>query len=500
MKNNEEAIILSHEEQSSQNNNKNEVMDDSNMSNKKEISKEAIKDSHRKLYLKNKEYVNLKNYNNQKSLNNMNQHHSLSIIFSNPKHLYSLVLRRIKFINNYIQNNFNTLTSSLDISLQNSKANKLLKRFFHSKQILLIIYIFNIQYMISILDKISFLDFLYQNVKSFMFLSIILMYIHYYFFKNKLFIEKDEEIENFIIKRNPKIKKGKCEECDIIKIMRSSHCIFCNRCIKKFHFHSDWFNICIGANNELLYAITLFFTVLYLFISIIIFWYYILFHPDLLNNLNFIITTFAVVGICINIFSGKFLYTFIKECIFTNFTFYEKKNFRRLTYLFTGNNTENIFNPFNKGIKRNLEEMIINMFDINIYDDYMNKNKKNFTENLDDNNNIYNNENDFDDMDSFKLMIKLVEDFEPLITKKGNIYKIVNGKELINWNRFMLYTVFDIINSPFKDSLIQQAKLNLEELKKSKNNFNKINAGNKLTDNKENKNINNDNNIIEKEN
>ena len=64
----------------------------------------------------------------------------------------------------------------------------------------------------------------------------------------------------------------------------------------------------------------------------------------------------------------------------------------------------------------------------------------------------------------------------------------------------MLYTVFDIINSPFKDSLIQQAKLNLEELKKSKNNFNKINAGNKLTDNKENKNINNDNNIIEKEN
>ena len=112
--------------------------------------------------------------------------------------------------------------------------NIFLKGYIHSKQIILIIYIFNIQYLLSIVDKIAFLNFLNQNGKSLMILSIILLYIHYNFFKNKLFIEKDEKLEKFILKRNPQLKKNKCERCDIIRTMRSNDCFYCDKCVKNF--------------------------------------------------------------------------------------------------------------------------------------------------------------------------------------------------------------------------------------------------------------------------
>ena len=114
--------------------------------------------------------------------------------------------------------------------------NIFLKGYIHSKQIILIIYIFNIQYLLSIVDKIAFLNFLNQNGKSLMILSIILLYIHYNFFKNKLFIEKDEKLEKFILKRNPQLKKNKCERCDIIRTMRSNDCFYCDKCVKNFNF------------------------------------------------------------------------------------------------------------------------------------------------------------------------------------------------------------------------------------------------------------------------
>ena len=50
------------------------------------------------------------------------------------------------------------IAETLDMSLQNSSLNNILKGYIHSKQIILIIYIFNIQYLISIVDKISFLN------------------------------------------------------------------------------------------------------------------------------------------------------------------------------------------------------------------------------------------------------------------------------------------------------------------------------------------------------
>ena len=75
-------------------------------------------------------------------------------------------------------------------------------------------------------------------------------------------------------------------------------------------------------------------------------------------------------------------------------------------------------------------------------------------------------------------MLKLNEHFDPLISSKENIYKFVDGKEIINWNRLYIYTIFDVINSPFKDTMLKQAKFQIKQsemyLNKMKNyNMNK---------------------------
>ena len=458
MKNNEEVEKLSNEEKPlSQNNNGQNVSNNTNQNNKIESSNNVNSQQHHYHINMNNNMMN--NYYRQQYGHYGHQHD-----FSNPKYLYYYIMRYLSFYNNLIQNYFSSMTESLDMSLYSSNLNAFLKGYIHTKQIFLIIYIFNIHYLLSIVDKITFLEFLNQSCKNFMILSVILLYIHYNFFKNKLFVEKDEELEKFVLKRNSQLKRGKCEKCDVLKLMRSNHCFYCNKCIKKYQFHSNWFNICIGATNELIYTISAFFICLYFIISNLILWYYILIRNDLLTYLTFIYTLFAIAGIYINYMSGKFLYIFISECLFKNLTMYEKRDIRRFIYL-QGNCYE-IFNPFDKGIQRNLEEMLVNMFDIDIYSEYKNYNCQNLSEIIDedDKNNEENNHHDmFDDIASSKLMIKSVEHFDPLITSKGNIYKFVDGKEIINWNRCFLFTIFDIINSPVKDNLVKQAKYYLEQ-------------------------------------
>ena len=150
-----------------------------------------------------------------------------------------------------------------------------------------------------------------------------------------------------------------------------------------------------------------------------------------------------------------------------------------------------IFNPFNKGLQRNIEELFVNTFDINIYSDYKNFACQNLSEIIDDDKiNMkeelisYN-----DDIGAFKLMIRISEHFDLLITSKGNIYKFVDGKEIINWNQLVLFTAFDVINSPFKDAIIKQAKYTLKQrelyLESLKNNANTENNESKNNENGE---------------
>ena len=478
MKNlNEEAEILSHDEKiqlnSGSGNNPGEnvnihnstqlEVNNSNQNNNIDISNYGNNNNKKYHITINNNTVN---YMNKHGINvHQHQHHQHNHDFSNPRFLYYYALGYLKYGDFFIQKFFSGVTSSLDMAIRNSSFSPAVKNLIHSKQIFLLIYIINIQYLLSSVEKITFLNFLNQNTRTLMILSIILLYLHYFFFNQKLYIEKDEELEKFIMKRNPQISKGKCEECGLLKIMRSSHCLFCDKCVKKFQLHSDWFNICIGANNELLYAITLFFINLYFFVSNLILWYYIIFRTDLLSYLAFIFTLFALAGVYITFISGRFLYKLLFECLFVNLTWYEKNNIRRLNYLFRDPYGRSVFNPFNKGIQRNLEEMLINMFDINIYNDYKNYNCQDLSELIEEDKTKKEEEEfySFDDMASFRLMIRLVEHFDPLITSKENIYKFVDGKEIINWNRLMLFTVFDIINSPFKDMMVKQAKYHIEQ-------------------------------------
>ena len=478
MKNlNEEAEILSHDEKIRLNSGSaNHLGENANSHNSTQLEVNNLNQNN-KIDISNYGNNNNKKYHitiNNNTVNHMNklginvhqhQHHQHNHDFSNPRFLYYYALGYLKYGDFFIQKFFSGVTSSLDMAIRNSSFSPAVKNLIHSKQIFLLIYIINIQYLLSSVEKITFLNFLNQNTRTLMILSIILLYLHYFFFNQKLFIEKDEELEKFIMKRNPQISKGKCEECGLLKIMRSSHCLFCDKCVKKFQLHSDWFNICIGANNELLYAITLFFINLYFFVSNLILWYYIIFRTDLLSYLAFIFTLFALAGVYITFISGRFLYKLLFECLFVNLTWYEKNNIRRLNYLFRDPYGRSVFNPFNKGIQRNLEEMLINMFDINIYNDYKNYNCQDLSELIEEDKTKKEEEefNRFDDMSSYRLMIRLVEHFDPLITSKENIYKFVDGKEIINWNRLMLFTVFDIINSPFKDMMVKQAKYHIEQ-------------------------------------
>ena len=383
-----------------------------------------------------------------------------------PKFLLMLALRYVYMVNEIIVRFFTSICVSFDTFIMKSNFPPILKRILHTQQILLLIYIFNIQYLLSFIEGIRFLVSLNKISLYLMILSTAGLYCHYYYFKDRLFLQKDDEIEKFICKRNPQIEEnGKCERCNILKVMRSNHCFYCNKCVIKYHFHSDWYNICIGACNELIYAITLTFTNLYFVITNIIFWFYILIRPDILYYLVLVFLLFAIIGLYILFNILKSYKSFILDNLLANLTVYESKMSRRLTYLWSIDRIS-LFNPFDKGIQRNLEELWINFLDIDIYADYKNYASQNLGEVFDDEKDEEEDPNDFYNIGGFKLILKLSDHVDPFVSSKGNIYKFVDGKEIINWNRLMVFTAFDVINSPFKDMMIKRAKFSLNEYKK----------------------------------
>jgi len=417
-----------------------------------------------------------------------------------PKFLLMLALRYIHTVNEIIINFFTSICVSFDTFIMRSNFPPLLKRLLHTQQILLIIYIFNIQYLLSFIEGIKILNFLNKLSFYLMILSAVCLYCHYYYFKDRLFIQKDEEIESFMCKRNPQlVENGKCERCNILKIMRSNHCLYCDRCVRKYQFHSDWYNICIGACNELLYAIALTFANLFFVITNFIFWFYILIRRDILYYLVFVFLLFAIIGLYILFNILKSYKSFILDNLLSNFTVFESKMSRRLTYLWSTNRITP-FNPFNKGFQRNLEELWINFLDIDIYADYKNYASQNLGEVFDDEKEEEEEDpNDFYNIGGFKLILKLSDHVDPFVSSKGNIYKFVDGKEIINWNRLMTFTAFDVINSPFKDMMIKRAKFSLMEYKKRELYMKMAELLDKNKENKENEEKDEDNEENEKD-
>ena len=171
-------------------------------------------------------------------------------------------------------------------------------------------------------------------------------------------------------------------------------------------------------------------------------------------------------------------------------------NQRRLTYLWQGDERNSFYNPFDKGIQRNIEEMLVNLFDVNIYSQYKNLSCNNDLSEIIDDETREQQQDEFyvyNEFNAFKLMIKLTEHFDPFISNKGNIYKFVDGKEIINWNRLTIFTAFDIINCPFKENMVNRAKMMLKQREMYMQNMQKYNQNKMQKNNEENKNNNEEN-------
>ena len=196
MKNlNEEAEILSHDEKiqlnsgsannpgenvNSHNSTQLEV-NNLNQNNKFDISNYGNNNNKKFHITINNNTVNHMNRHGINVHQHQHQHNQHNHDFSNPRFLYYYALGYLKYGDFYIQKFFSGVTSSLDMAIRNSSFSPVVKNLIHSKQIFLLIYIINIQYLLSSVEKITFLNFLNQNTRTLMILSIILLYLHYFF-------------------------------------------------------------------------------------------------------------------------------------------------------------------------------------------------------------------------------------------------------------------------------------------------------------------------------
>ena len=421
----------------------------------------------------------------------MNNHHNLHHSHNQNQTKKCQMLRtQIKYYLEIFDQSISQIISSFDLIIFKMRIHHIFKRVLHGKQILLFCYFLIIQSLLyPVFEKTNSFDSSDCGVKInklslyFCLILVCLIHLHFFFFSNNLQLLSDPDLESFLNKRNPQMRKSYCPSCKAIKSMRSYHCHFCNKCINKYNFHSDWFNVCIGNNNELLYVITLLTINFYMVFNLFLQFYYFIFERETLGYFVIEYTLFSPLNLYVIYRTLFFTVDFIKDNVLKNLTIFEMNNFRILTYL-KGENHFIFFNPFDKGIKRNLYEIFVNFFDIDLYYDYRERYGKmaedNETLNKSENDSINTSSSDeFDNINEFsqegqvvmfKKMIKLSENFRPFISNTGNIYKLTDGKEIINWSHLRLYVIFDLTNSPFREVMLKQANFIIKSQQKQMNN------------------------------
>ena len=174
MKNqNEEAQILSHDEEAhlkssdSSNNiegNLNQAKNISNNLNIEEIkqnnniSTATANNNHNgaDTELKQKNFDAQKRYHVNPGQYNPHHRHAHNHDFTNPKFLFYLAVGVIKMTNNQIMQLFSGFTTTLDRMIYASKIPSMCKRILHTKQILLLVYMINVQYLLYSVQSIFF--------------------------------------------------------------------------------------------------------------------------------------------------------------------------------------------------------------------------------------------------------------------------------------------------------------------------------------------------------
>ncbi|KAM3136676.1 hypothetical protein pb186bvf_011312 [Paramecium bursaria] len=154
-----------------------------------------------------------------------------------------------------------------------------------------------------------------------------------------------------ILEKTPEImiinKKSRniCLMCDIPRVCRSHHCIYCKRCIKRQETHSLLFNTCVGAYNFPFYILTM----------IIITFYFLLILRQFYLPRNVEKSIFDLISIIIYFhqfqFFGQNLLQILTRVSF-NITTSEIYQWKRYPYMWK-NEKGHFQNPFDKGLIKN---------------------------------------------------------------------------------------------------------------------------------------------------
>lgn len=409
---------------------------------------------------------------------------------SSSNKLIKKLLCGCKIIDEFILQLYHSMTNSFDTIILDVDIHPFLKKILHSKQIFFYLFFttnflllgnnINIELIIENLEflvyikKSLFYIFLILN-----FLLILLIFILKLRSLEGMYLKRYEELENYILTNFKELKANQCTDCNLTKCLRSFHCNICCKCVTRYEMHSDWFNMCIGSLNYIPYLAIVLVINLYLLIILINLFFQIFYLGTSspiydLGNKEFIFHFWLIIVIYLTVKHFNFTRDFVKMGIAKSLTDYEGYTWRRLPYLWK-NMRKEFFNPFDKGVKRNLKEMWLCFINPSL--DKMNysandKNEFTFFSNGtqiltidEEKSNIQDaekNENSHGlggDQPSQNSSLSVTPSLDSLVTHDGQvIYRPYNGnlQDLINWNRIRIYSILDIKNSPFREIVLKQ--------------------------------------------
>jgi hypothetical protein len=262
-----------------------------------------------------------------------------------------------------IEKNYSSITSTIDESVSKREINNKIKKLLGAKRICLVLwFIYNIFIFAKVIninietyENISVILYILYTLKAFVVIAhcvvfLLFAYLTFAKFEN-MYLKRDEGLENYLRNAQPRLKNF-CEKCSVTKCIRSFHCEQCEKCILRFEFHSRWFERCMGSQN--LYPYSLFLkSMLFYFII-----YLVNIALAIILNHKFI---FLYILFMLNLYLSIKFYLFSRKVFWNinkNITGFERTAWRRLPYMWKSD-SKDFFNPFDKGLTRNKDEIYI---------------------------------------------------------------------------------------------------------------------------------------------
>ncbi|KAM3147316.1 hypothetical protein pb186bvf_000567 [Paramecium bursaria] len=150
-----------------------------------------------------------------------------------------------------------------------------------------------------------------------------------------------------------------CNQCRIIRPIRTKHCFVCKRCVAKFDHHCFWLGGCVGELNHRQFVVFLFLQ------TFVLIWLITYFYEGcgnyeyskVINGITIYSQEYGTFSILIVLFGFFILFTsglliFQLYLIGTGSTSYELNKRHKIKYL---KNYPHSFNPFDYGLFRNFK-------------------------------------------------------------------------------------------------------------------------------------------------